>query len=174
MTVSLRRATAADVDFVTALVVHEDVMPFLAAVRPSGAAEVAALVERSDRDPDAFGLLVIEVDGERAGVVEHELVNRRSAIAEIRGLALHPRFRGRGVALEAARILQRHLLVERGVHRLQLEVYGFNERAIRHFERAGFVREGVRRKAYRRRGTWVDGILFGLVREDLERADTTS
>ena len=54
------------------------------------------------------------------------------------------------------------------VHIKKLEVYGFNERAIAHAERAGFVREGVRRKAYWRHGEWVDGVLFGLVRDDLD------
>jgi RimJ/RimL family protein N-acetyltransferase len=29
------------------------------------------------------------------------------------------------------------------------------------------VHEGVRRKAYDRHGEWVDGVLYGLVREDL-------
>jgi RimJ/RimL family protein N-acetyltransferase len=29
------------------------------------------------------------------------------------------------------------------------------------------VQEGVRRKAYWRDGRWVDGVLFGLVEEDL-------
>jgi len=48
-----------------------------------------------------------------------------------------------------------------------LEIYGFNDRAIRHAERVGFVREGVKRKAYRRHGGWHDGVMFGLVREDL-------
>jgi RimJ/RimL family protein N-acetyltransferase len=32
----------------------------------------------------------------------------------------------------------------------------------------GFVHEGVKRKAYWRHGEWVDGVLFGLVREDFE------
>ena len=63
---------------------------------------------------------------------------------------------------------QRHLLLELGFHRLQLEIYGFNERAIAHAERSGFIREGAKRKAYRRHGEWVDGVLFGLVREDLD------
>ena len=61
----------------------------------------------------------------------------------------------------------RHLLLDLGFHRLQLEVYGFNGRAVAHAERVGFVREGVKRKAYRRHGQWADGVLFGLVREDL-------
>jgi RimJ/RimL family protein N-acetyltransferase len=33
------------------------------------------------------------------------------------------------------------------------------------------VREGVKRKAYLRHGEWVDGVLFGLLREDLEREE---
>ena len=72
------------------------------------------------------------------------------------------------MADEAARLFQRHLLFDLGYHRLQLEIYGFNERAMAHAERAGFVREGVRRKAYQRHGEWVDGVIYGLVREDLE------
>jgi len=51
---------------------------------------------------------------------------------------------------------------------VQLEVYGFNDGAMRTFERAGFVREGTRRMAYRRRDAWHDGVLFGLIREDLD------
>jgi hypothetical protein len=54
-----------------------------------------------------------------------------------------------------------------GYHRLQLEIYGFNERAIAHAERAGFVREGVRRRAYWRHGGWTDAVLFGLVADEL-------
>jgi RimJ/RimL family protein N-acetyltransferase len=30
------------------------------------------------------------------------------------------------------------------------------------------VREGAKRKAYWRHGEWVDGVMFGLLREDLE------
>jgi RimJ/RimL family protein N-acetyltransferase len=48
-----------------------------------------------------------------------------------------------------------------------MEIYGFNERAQRHAERAGWLQEGRRRKAYWRHGEWVDGVLYGLVAEDL-------
>jgi RimJ/RimL family protein N-acetyltransferase len=36
----------------------------------------------------------------------------------------------------------------------------------------GFVREGVKRKAYLRHGEWVDGIMFGLLKEDLEASES--
>jgi RimJ/RimL family protein N-acetyltransferase len=168
MTVSIRRATAGDVDFIVELTRHEDVEPFLGAVSATSRDAVAAEVERSERDPHGSGRFVIEVDAERAGAMGFELSNRRSRIAHLERLAVHPAFRGRRVADEAARLFQLHLVRELGYHRLQLEIYGFNERAIAHAERAGFVREGVRRRAYWRHGEWVDGILFGLLADELD------
>ena len=167
MNVSIRRALPDDADFIVDLVTHEDVEPFLAAVRAKGRDEIVVEIERSRVEPAAFGIFVIEVDGERAGTMGFERANERSRIASLGGLAVHPDFRGGKVADEAARLFQRHLFDE-GFHRLQLEVYGFNERAMRHAERSGFVREGVRRKAYWRNDEWVDGVLYGLVAEDLD------
>ena len=95
-----------------------------------------------------------------------EIGNRRSRIANLSQLAVHPAARGRGVADEAGELFQRHLIDDLGFHRLQLEVYGFNGRALAHAERIGFTREGVRRKAYRREESWIDGVLFGLVVDD--------
>jgi hypothetical protein len=115
---------------------------------------------------------VIEVrDGDawqRAGMCGFEVGNQRSRIANLGGLAVHPDFRGGRIADESARQLQRHLLFDLGYHRLQLEIYGFNERAVAHAERVGYVLEGRKRKAYWRHGNWTDGILYGLIREDLE------
>jgi RimJ/RimL family protein N-acetyltransferase len=168
MSVALRRATAEDVPFLVELAAHPDIAPFLAAVRAATPEAVAREVERSTREPDTFGVLVIEADGERAGTVTWELVNRRSRIASVSGFAVDPAVRARGIGVAGARALQRHLIREHGFHRLQMEVYGFNERALRHAERAGWVREGVRRRAYRRNDTWVDGVLFGFLADELD------
>jgi RimJ/RimL family protein N-acetyltransferase len=167
----LRRATADDVDFVLELASHDDVDPYLRAVRP-GREELLEEIEQSLAEPEGSGRFVLEVEenGEwrRAGVLGFDVANKRSRIANLGGLAVHPDFRGRRLADDAARVFQRYLLLDLDYHRLQLEIYGFNERAIRHAERAGFIREGAKRKAYWRHGEWVDGVLFGLVREDLE------
>jgi RimJ/RimL family protein N-acetyltransferase len=168
----LRRATEDDVEFVVDLLNDDEIEPFMAASRPRDRDGVLEDVRASTGQPGEFGLFVIEVpEGDgwvRAGMVEFSLSNKRSRIAHLGGLAIHPDFRGRRLSDQAARLFQRHLLVDVDFHRLELECYGFNERAIRHAERAGFVREGVKRKAYWRHGEWVDGVLFGLVREDLE------
>jgi RimJ/RimL family protein N-acetyltransferase len=166
--VSLRRAEARDLAFLLELMTHEEVEPFLAVIRPRDREGVLAEIERSQAEPQEFGRFVIEVDGQPAGLMGFQVANRRSRIADLGSLAVHPSFRGRRVADEAAQLFQRHLLDDLGYHRLQLEIYGFNERAIAHAERAGFIREGVRRKAYWRNDEWVDGVIYGLVREDLE------
>jgi steroid delta-isomerase len=169
--ISIRRAHNDDLDFLVELVNHEDVQPFLGGRAARDRNAVAAEIERSQGDPTSYGRFVIEVDGARAGVMGFEVENRRSRIAHLERLAVHPDYRGQHVSDEAARLLQRHLVVGLGYHRLQLEIYGFNERAQRHAERAGFTREGARRQAYWRNGEWADGVLYALIRNDLEVTD---
>jgi RimJ/RimL family protein N-acetyltransferase len=163
MKVTIRRARVDDADFLVELVTHEDVEPFLAAVRAKGRDEILEEIARTGSEPEAYGVFVIEVDGERAGTMRFERANERSRIANLGGLAVHPDHRGGKVADTAARLFQRHLFEDLGFHRLQMEIYGFNERAMRHAERAGFTREGRRRKAYWRNDEWVDGVLYGVL-----------
>jgi RimJ/RimL family protein N-acetyltransferase len=165
--IELRRAAAEDADWIAELVGGAETEPFLSASRAFGRDEILAEIERSQREPERFGRFVVECDGERAGVMGFSERSGTHRIAQLGGLAVHPAFRGRGVADEAARRLLRHLLVELGYHRLELACYAFNERAIRHAERVGFVREGVQRRAYFRHGEWQDAVTFSLLREDL-------
>jgi steroid Delta-isomerase len=169
--ITVRRARTDDLDFLVELVSHPDVQPFLGGRAARDREALAAEVERSEGDPTSYGRFVIEVDGVRAGVMGFEVENRRSRIAHLERLAVHPDHRGRRVSDEAARQLQRQLVVELGYHRLQLEIYGFNERAQRQAERVGFAREGVRRNAYWRNGEWLDGVLYALIRDDLDVPD---
>jgi len=167
VTVSIRRAGADDVDWLVELLNGEETEPYLSGARAFDREGIAADVARSEAEPERFGRFIVEVDGDRAGVMGFEERSAPHRIARLGSLAIHPDFRGRHAADEAARLLQRYLLVELGYHRLELACYGFNERAIRHAERVGFVREGVQRRAYLRHGEWQDAVLFSLLREDL-------
>jgi len=166
--ISLRRATLDDVDWLLELLNDEDTEPFLGGGAPRDAETLRAQLERSQSEPEKSGRMIVDVDGERAGTMAFETVSEPNRIARIGGLAVHPGYRRRGIADEAARRFQRYLLIELGFHRLELACYGFNDRAIRHSERVGFVREGVKRQAYQRHGEWQDAVLFSLLREDLE------
>jgi aminoglycoside 6'-N-acetyltransferase len=150
----LRPATPEDRDALIALAQHPDI-----------AATLATTAADSLRE-DVGELLVIEDDGAFAGGVRWVLVNRRSRIADIRTLMIDPARSGRGLATRAVRQLTRLLVAEHGLHRVEAEVYGFNDAAQRVFERAGFTREGTRRQAYDRHGAWQDGVRFGLLAEE--------
>lgn len=168
MTASLRRAEPPDADFLLELVSDGDVKPFLGPRTAATREEMLEEIERSLAEPSVFGRFVIELDGEPAGALGFHVASERDRVARLERLAVHPRFRGRRLGDEAARRFQRLLLGELGFHRLELEIYGFNERACAHAERAGFVREGRKRKAYLRDGEWVDSVLYALLADDLE------
>ena len=171
MAVELRRANPSDVDFLVGLVADDDVRPFLGPRTAATREDVLEEIERSLAEPDAFGRFVIEVDGEPAGALGFRVQSERNGIARLEKLAVAPRFRGRRLADDAARLFQRLLLEELGFHRLEMEVYGFNERACAHAERSGFIREGRKRKAHRKDGEWVDSILYAILAEDLVSED---
>ena len=151
---NIRRAEPRDVDFLLALLHDEETRPFLGS-------EVTVDVEN-----DAW--FVGEVEGERVGCVTYVVLSERHGIVEAQRFAIDPRFRGRGYGLELARAFQRHVLRDLGFHRIELKVYGFNARAIAHAEASGYIREGVKRRAYLRDGEWVDAVLFALLAEDLD------
>ena len=168
MSVALRRARPDDAAFLLALITGEETRPFLGGHAGETLEEVLDEIERSEREPEVSGWFVVEVDGTPAGCVGFHRTNERNRIVEAGRFVIHPDFRARGIGDEVARLLQRHLLVDLDFHRLELQIYGFNERAIAHAERSGFVREGIKRKAYFKHGEWQDAVLFSLLREDLE------
>jgi RimJ/RimL family protein N-acetyltransferase len=167
VTIEVRRARRDDADFLLELITDEDTRPFLGGRAGETHDDVIAEIDRSDAEPDAFGWFVIEADGEPAGCVAFHRVNERNRIAEAGRFAIHPSFRGRRIGIEAARAFQRHLLVDLDFHRVELQIYSFNERALAHAEACGYVREGVKRRAYLKNGEWHDAVLFSLLQEEL-------
>lgn len=167
MAVELRRANPSDADFLVDLSTDAEVRPFLGRIA-STREEMLEEIERSLAEPHAFGRFVIELDGEPAGAIGFHLTNERHRTARLERLAVQPRFRGRRLADDGARLFQRHLFEELGFHRIEMEIYSFNERACAHAERSGFTREGRKRKAYLKNDEWVDSVLYAMLAEDLD------
>lgn len=74
-----------------------------------------------------------------------------------------PTGRDRGLGTEATRLIVGYGLEELGLHRISLEVYDFNPRARRAYEKAGFVAEGVLRDALYWGGEWVDATVMSVL-----------
>jgi RimJ/RimL family protein N-acetyltransferase len=162
--VELRPAAADDLEALLALAADPGVAATLAPVASEQIRR--AFAEDGAADPGAGEVLVIEVDGAFGGGVRWTRVSERSRLGSIGSLMVSPAVRGRGVGVAAVRALAARMFGVHGLHRAEAEVYGFNVGGLRTFERAGFVREGVRRQAWERDG-WQDGVRFGLLADEL-------
>ncbi|MEU7904702.1 GNAT family protein [Actinoplanes sp. NPDC049118] len=77
-----------------------------------------------------------------------------------------PGGRDRGLGTEAVRLTVGYGFARLGLHRIALEVYDFNPRARRVYEKAGFVAEGVLRDALRTPEGWVDATVMAILADD--------
>jgi RimJ/RimL family protein N-acetyltransferase len=83
---------------------------------------------------------------------------------------------GHGFGTEATALMVEHAFATLGLHRVALQVFAFNERAIRAYLRCGFVVEGRSREAIWRDGRWNDELSMSILahewreRRALERA----
>jgi RimJ/RimL family protein N-acetyltransferase len=72
-------------------------------------------------------------------------------------------FFGRGLGTEAVRLILAYAYDRVGLHRVELEVYDFNQRARHVYEKIGFIHEGTKRQALRWDGGWVDAHLMSIL-----------
>jgi dethiobiotin synthetase len=160
--VVLRAPAPADIPALTAVMATPEVRRWWVGEREEHSRE---RVLAPDDDTTTW---LVTVDGELIGMVqasEEEDPEYRHAEIDI---ALHPAWHGRGLGAEAIRAVARHLLEERGHHRLTIDPAAANAVAIRCYERVGFRPVGVMR-AYERGddGTWHDGLLMELLTGEL-------
>ena len=167
MTLELRLATAVDLPFLAELAGGPLVAPYLS----PGAGEperLEAILARGQTEGPPNGLFVIQAaDGDPLGGLALTVFSERSRICDLSRLMIRPDARRSGAGTAAVRLACRYALIEHGFHRLQAESYGDNLAAQRCFERAGFVREGVRRRAYWRRDQWLGGVMFGILADEV-------
>lgn len=76
---------------------------------------------------------------------------------------------GKGYGTEATKLMMDHAFGTLGLHRVGLFVFEFNERAIRAYERVGFVQEGRARQSIRRDGRWWDELAMSMLDTDWQR-----
>lgn len=115
---------------------------------------------------DRLDLAVIDRDtGRCVGEVVLNELSEPDASCNYRVL-IGPAGRDRGLGTEAARLLIDYAFTATPLHRIGLEVFAFNPRAQRSYQRAGFVVEGRKREEFTFDGERIDNIVMGLLRSD--------
>ena len=110
-------------------------------------------------------MLTIVVDGRIAGLIQYaEELDPKYRHASI-DIFVDPARHNQGIGTRAIRELVRHLVEDRGHHRITIDPAAHNAQAIRAYEKAGFTRVGVMRRYERdmATGEWHDGLLMELI-----------
>ncbi|GMV95896.1 MAG: hypothetical protein AMXMBFR83_02650 [Phycisphaerae bacterium] len=118
-----------------------------------------------DRTHYAFGIVVKANDAliGSAGLRNIDPISRSATFGILIGdLASQ----GRGYGTEATRLMLKFAFQELNLNRVELAVIGSNWRAIRVYQKCGFVPEGCLRQAVFRDGQYEDEYRFAVLREE--------
>ncbi|KAH9485804.1 Spermidine N(1)-acetyltransferase [Psilocybe cubensis] len=81
-------------------------------------------------------------------------------------IVLLPQFWNRGYGQQITRFMVDHAFIHMNMHRISLDVWGGNDRAIAVYKKQGFIEEGRQRKAIWSNGGWIDNIQMGMLVDD--------
>ncbi|WP_313686460.1 GNAT family N-acetyltransferase [Pantoea sp.] len=118
-------------------------------------------------DAEGFIAFVGEIDGNMVGELTLFVEQRpRTRHGISFGICVDPAFSGRGIGEQLIRTGMDYAFNWLGVQRIELEAFHDNHRALRLYQRMGFVHEGVKRKACLRNGEFHDIVVMSVLREE--------
>jgi RimJ/RimL family protein N-acetyltransferase len=128
-------------------------------------------IEKEQEKPDQFNFTIRVLEDDcLIGMIGLEgiLWNHGEAFV---GVGLGERvYWGKGYGTDAMRVILRYAFTELNLHRVSLDVFEYNPRAIRSYEKAGFQYEGRMRGMLHRDGKRWDLIFMGILRDEWERS----
>ena len=127
----------------------EDVERFFAA-RVIGPDSFTMAIHISETDQLIGSCAFTQLDGDNGSALYHITLGERDTW-------------GRGYGTEATELMLQHAFTRLGLHRIALSVFEFNERAIRSYEKSGFIIEGRAREAIWRDGRFWDEIAMSVL-----------
>ena len=88
--------------------------------------------------------------------------NRRCSI----DIKLIQEFQGKGYGNETITLLIKYIFEELNMYRIFVNILECNTRSIELFEKMGFIKEGIQRKAIYKNGQYNNLIMYSLLKEE--------
>lgn len=141
---------------------------------PVSKEEISGYVKAMGGRKDTLFLAICQkTDGLHVGNIKLGPINMIHRFASISILIGDKTCRRKGYATEAIRILSEFAFHSLNLNRISAGLYQGNTGSLRAFENAGFSKEGVFKKMRFFKGTYIDQIMVGMLREDIEKSDGT-
>jgi RimJ/RimL family protein N-acetyltransferase len=141
------------------------VLEYLCAQVPLSLAQEEKWYDDMLRDPN-FRAFAVEFEGRHIGSAGLSDIDGRNASAEVGLFIGLPEMWDRSLGLDALQTLVRFGFEQMNLHRIYLQVFAGNERAVHLYEKIGFRHEGRWRQAQFRHGHYHDLLWMGLLREE--------
>jgi RimJ/RimL family protein N-acetyltransferase len=139
---------------------------------PKTERSIVKWLDEADRDQNSYALAIRQLYGDDLiGYVDISGIQWTHGTGWLAIGIGSPAHRGKGYGSEALSLALRFAFHELNLHRLQLTVFGYNQAAMRLYERLGFQREGVYREFLLRDGQRYDMLLYGLLVREWEAAN---
>lgn len=141
--------------------------------RPQTGDDVTKWLEEAHKSPNGYLFAIRSQPGdELLGFIELDGILWNHGFGWL-GIGIGDRAHwGQGIGGEALRLALNYAFNELNLHRVQLTVFEYNDRAIAVYEKLGFQREGVYRESLYRDGVRYDMYLYGLLRREWEAQQT--
>jgi RimJ/RimL family protein N-acetyltransferase len=128
-------------------------------------------LEKENRDEFLFLIRTLEND-KAIGFIELDGVHWSHGDAYV-GIGIGEReYWSKGYGTDAMNVILRFAFDELNLHRVSLNVFEYNQRAVRSYEKVGFVVEGCERQFLRRAGRRWDMVFMGILRTEWEEKNS--
>lgn len=117
-------------------------------------------------DHDSLRLIIETFTGKPIGFISLGDIDRENRKAEVGMLIGEKDYWDKGFGTDGLRVLLKHLFFELDFNRVGLEVFEYNHRAKRAYEKIGFKVEGVIRQGLLRQNEYYDIYIMGILRQD--------
>lgn len=124
--------------------------------------------EPNDYEYKSLHYAITDETDEYLGTISLKNIDNNNKSAEY-AIALREKARGKGIAVEATRLLLKKGFEDMGLHRIYLTVFADNVAAIKLYERSGFIYEGELREHINRNGEFVSWRIYGILRKEYEK-----
>lgn len=109
---------------------------------------------------------VVEVAGRCIGNARLDSFDQASRSARYAAGLFEPAVWGRGYGTELTRLILRHAFEDMHLHRVDLVVLEYNQRAIACYRKCGFVQEGVLRESALVAGEWHSDLQMSILEHE--------
>jgi RimJ/RimL family protein N-acetyltransferase len=142
---------------------------FLLWYRPMNLSQEEAFLDKIHASETDLILGIVTREGDRLigclGLHQVDIRNRHAVF----GISVGDKtYWGKGHGTEAARLIIDHAFLTLNLNRVWLEVFEYNQRAMRCYEKLGFRHEGRLRQHVYRDGRYWDSLVMGILRSDWE------